>query len=118
MRFREQFSRHTIDMRVCCTSIAGEIPMLYAIPEDIVNFFKYWNNSSIQEGLNFEGELYAHVRSYSCRSEAEELGRELAQTGIETCLTYSIERFGIWINLKSLAASFASAGVSANPVNS
>jgi len=92
--------------------------MLYAIPEDIVNFFKYWNNGSIQEGFNFQGELYAHVRYYSCRWSAEELGRELAQTGIETCLTYSIERFGIWINLKSLAASLASAGVSANAVNS
>lgn len=93
--------------------------MLSAIGEHLVSLFKYWGNGSIQEGMNYRGQLYALVRSHAIDAqwEAYELGRELAQTGIGTCLTFSAERFAVWIDLKSLPASFASQGGSPNVVN-
>ena len=74
------------------------------IREDLVNLFKYWNDG-VRDGMNLSGELYAHVRSYAneSRLEAYQLGCELAEKGMQVCLTCSSSRYAVWINLKSTA---------------
>ena len=74
------------------------------ISEDKVTIFKYWNNDSIQEGMNYKGQLYALVRSYPAEYELDacELRCDFAAKGIEVCLTYSLRRYGVWMNLRSL----------------
>lgn len=78
-----------------------------ALSEDKVSIFKYWNNDSIQEGMNYKGQLYALVRSYPAEYQLDacELGCDLAAKGIEVCLTCSLARYGVWMNLKSLTSA-------------
>jgi hypothetical protein len=78
-----------------------------AISEDKVSVFKYWNNNGIQEGMNYKGQLYALVRSYPAeyQLDARELGCDLTAKGIEVCLTCSVARYGVWMNLKSLTVA-------------
>ena len=75
-----------------------------ALSEDKVSIFKYWNNDGIQEGMNYKGQLYALVRSYPAEYQLDacELGCDLAEKGMEVCLTCSDTRYGIWMNLKSI----------------
>ena len=79
----------------------------FAISEDKVSIFKYWNNDGIQEGMNHKGELYALVRSYPADSQLDacELGGDLAEKGMQVCLTSSPSRYGVWMNLKSVTVA-------------
>jgi len=74
------------------------------ISEDKVSIFKYWNNDGIQEGMNYKGQLYALVRSYPAEYQLDacELGCDLADKGMEVCLTSSLTGYRVWINLKSI----------------
>ncbi|MGK7903288.1 MAG: hypothetical protein AB4352_18145, partial [Hormoscilla sp.] len=74
----------------------------------------YWSEG-IKEGMNHKGELYAHVRSYpsGARLQAYELGCEMAQKGMDICLTCSQSGYKVWMNMKSsVTASLAEAETS------
>lgn len=85
------------------------------IDEKLVPLFKYWNDG-IQEGMCYRGELYAHVRSYypKERLQAYELACEMAQKGVETCVTCSKLRYAVWVNLRSLNASTKKSALTKN----
>ena len=72
------------------------------INENLVQMFKYWNEG-IQEGMNHQGELYSHIQSYppDARLQAYELGCEMAQKGVQICVTCSQSGYKVWRNLKS-----------------
>lgn len=78
--------------------------ILWTISEDKVSIFKYWNNDGIQEGMNYKGQLYTLVRSYPAEDQLDacELGCNLAEKGMEVCLTCSRPRYRVWMHLKSI----------------
>ncbi len=76
------------------------------IVEDLVNRFKYWNKT-IQEGIQYQGDLYAQVRTYLAtdRMQAFSDSHEYAATGNKVCITASKEKYTLWVDLRSYAAS-------------
>lgn len=81
------------------------LPLL--IKENLVQPFKYWNEG-IKEGMvNHQGELYSYVGSYPSnrRAQAYELGCEMAQKGMDICLTCSTSGYKVWMKLKSSEAN-------------
>lgn len=87
------------------------------INENLVQLFKYWSEG-VKEGMNHQGELYAHVRSYpsDARLQAYELGCEMAQKGMQICVTCSQSGYKVWMNMKSSMKAYGVEAETEQPV--
>jgi hypothetical protein len=72
------------------------------IPESLITPFKYWLEG-VQEGMYHNNDLFTLVRVYDLdkRDQVYLYACELADDGIQVCITVSQLRYCLWQNLKS-----------------
>ena len=74
------------------------------VVEGLVTRLKYWDGS-IQEGIQYQGDLYKCVKTYSIaeRLEAFSESQDYATAGQRVCITVSKQSYTLWVGLRSLA---------------
>jgi|GEM_PF-5195222 len=73
------------------------------ISERQIRPFRFFLGSTLQQGTCFEGELYGLVYEFdvSQRFQAYRTATQLRREGNRTLLAASLERFTIWVSLRS-----------------
>jgi len=83
-------------------------PMLpVVLSENVVNWFKFYMDGSIREGMRYKNELYGLVREFpgSHRLKGYQIACELAESGTPVAITASDDRYAIWSSLRAPADS-------------
>jgi hypothetical protein len=71
--------------------------------ESNCQFFKFWFNQQVHDGINYRGEIFLLFHNFPLRrrDQAYEIGSRLVERGIAIVIVCSKERYSVGINLRS-----------------
>jgi len=74
------------------------IMLPYVLDETLVRFFNYWDQQKIQRGMQYDHELYTHLKAYplSDRLSAYTVAFQHIETGYSVCITVSKQGYDVW----------------------
>ncbi|XHX77376.1 MAG: hypothetical protein RBJ76_23500 [Stenomitos frigidus ULC029] len=73
------------------------------VNEKLVSLFKFWANGKLQNGMRCSNELFRQVRTFTFdqRQKVYSLGWALAERGIRTVITWSLQGYALWVCMRS-----------------
>jgi hypothetical protein len=65
-------------------------------------FFKFWFDERICDGINYQGEMFLQLHTFSARrrDQAYEMGSKLLEQGISVIISCSKKQYILGINLR------------------
>lgn len=77
------------------------LPLL--LSHELVHAFKFWHNGELHEGMSSGKDLYRLQAKFypQERQRAFQVATELAQQGLQVCVTCLRTEYKIWVSLRS-----------------